>query len=105
MSIKARFVAAKVLARALSDSHTRRSLFRAIAAERRQPPAECSCCGYVGRFQPAGLNARIGQLCPSCRSYERHRLVALAFQRRFLDLTGKDVVHFAPEQAIRPLVL
>jgi len=105
MSMKSRIAVVRALAAALADKGARRSLFRAIAAEKRLPAAECSCCGYVGKFQPAGLNARLGQLCPSCRSYERHRLVALAFERGFLDVTGKDVIHFAPEQAIRPLVL
>jgi SAM-dependent methyltransferase len=105
MILKSRIAAVRALAGALADRHARSSLFRAIAAEKRLPAATCSCCGYVGRFYPAGLNARLGQLCPSCRSYERHRLVALAFERGFLDVTGKEVIHFAPEQAIRPLVL
>ncbi|WP_162806564.1 methyltransferase domain-containing protein [Sphingosinicella terrae] len=94
----------KSLARAISDSHMRNTIFRTITAEERLPPAHCPCCGFGGRFAPAGMNARLGQLCPRCKSYERHRLVALAFERGFLDLKGKDVVHFAPERAIQPLV-
>ena len=105
MSIRSRLDVIGAVAGALSDRQARRSLLRAITAYDHIPPAECPCCGYLGRFGPAGKNARIGQLCPACRSYERHRLVAVAFQRRFLDLCGKDVLHFAPEPAIRPLVL
>jgi SAM-dependent methyltransferase len=104
MSVAEKLSFVKSLARAIADGHSRNTLYRVIAAEERLPPAQCSCCGYRGRFAPAGMNARLGQLCPKCKSYERHRLVALAFERGFLDVGGKDVVHFAPERAIQPLV-
>lgn len=105
MPIKSRMSVVKSLVGALSDRQERTSLLRAVAANKRLPSAECSCCGYVGKFLPAGLDARLGQLCPKCKSYERHRLIALALQRKFLNLEGKDVVHFAPEAGIRPLIL
>ena len=105
MNVKNRLALARNLIGALAERQGRISLFSSLAAYNRMPIARCPCCGYVGKFAPAGLNARQGQLCPSCRSYERHRLVALSFQQNFLDVGGKDVIHFAPETAIRPLVL
>jgi SAM-dependent methyltransferase len=105
MTVKSKLGAVRVLADALLDRQARASLLQVAAANKRLPSAECSCCGYVGKFAPAGMEARLGQRCPSCKSYERHRLVALACQRGFLDFLGKDVIHFAPESGIRPLVL
>jgi SAM-dependent methyltransferase len=42
--------------------------------------------------------------CPKCGSLERHRLLKLA-NREQQFFAGKDVLHFAPESAIRKLVL
>jgi SAM-dependent methyltransferase len=95
---------ARDLARALSDPLDRASLMRTVDACRSIRPASCPCCGYEGRFLTAGDNARLGAECPACTALERHRLAALAFDRGFLDFRGKDVLHFAPEPPIKPLV-
>ena len=82
----------------------RRHLATSINAYRHNRPAECPCCGFSGRFLTGGSAARIGAMCPSCSSYERHRLFAIASSARFIDLSGKEVLHFAPEKGIASLV-
>ena len=70
----------------------------------KQPEAECPCCGYKGNFNPAaGTPPRPNAICPQCRSFERHRLMALALQRGFVSFAGKDVLHFAPEPAVKAM--
>ncbi len=67
-------------------------------------PRECPLCGYHGRFLGYGYPYTCDIYCPRCGSLERHRLLCLAAreQRYFV---GKEVLHFAPEAAVRRLVL
>src|ERR1700751_3674124 len=61
----------------------------------------CPICGYEGLFLSHGLQNRPEAMCPRCESLERHRLLYLAImQQGRCMLTGKDVLHFAPEQCI-----
>jgi hypothetical protein len=83
-----------------SLDHVRRSGI----AYRRTQTAECPNCGFVGQFKSGGVKPRLDACCPSCKSMERHRLLALAVQRGFLSFAGLDVLHFAPEPAITKLV-
>lgn len=57
----------------------------------------CPCCGYSGKFRPFGMPVRTGAMCPRCTSLERHRLLALAASRRFIDIANRRVLHFAAE--------
>lgn len=67
-------------------------------------PRECSLCGYRGKFLGYGYPYVCDIYCPKCGSLERHRLLKLAnHDQQFF--AGKDVLHFAPEIAIRKLVL
>jgi SAM-dependent methyltransferase len=67
-------------------------------------PRECSLCGYHGKFLGYGYPYVCDIYCPKCGSLERHRLLHLANRdQRFF--AGKDVLHFAPEAAVRGLVL
>ncbi len=67
-------------------------------------PRECSLCGYRGKFLGYGYPYVCDIYCPKCGSLERHRLLELANRERHF-FAGKDVLHFAPEDAIRKLVL
>src|SRR5690606_13917071 len=59
----------------------------------------CPCCGHeASAFLPFGLKPRANALCPACRALERHRLLALLFDRRPSLLAGvRSVLHVAPE--------
>ena len=65
---------------------------------------ECPNCGWTGhRFlvrdipqKPAPL-----QICPRCRSSERHRFAYLALEGE-LPSSGAHVLHLAPERCIEP---
>jgi SAM-dependent methyltransferase len=67
-------------------------------------PRECPLCGNKGKFLGYGYPYVCDVYCPKCGSLERHRLLCLATQehRFFAD---KDVLHFAPEVAVKKLVL
>lgn len=64
---------------------------------------KCPCCNYEGSFDSIGNPPRYGGLCPSCGSYERHRLLALSNKKHNF-FQGKDVLHFAPETVVEKLV-
>jgi len=66
---------------------------------------KCSCCdGEFRRFRDTGTPRRLNATCPRCGSHERHRLIALYLKQRRPDLVHGRVLHFAPEQAIVPLM-
>jgi SAM-dependent methyltransferase len=69
----------------------------------RSVPAECTVCGYHGKFRPFGVPNRSGVRCPSCFSLERHRLFALAVKRGVISLAGKEVLNFAADVTIQRL--
>jgi SAM-dependent methyltransferase len=79
-------------------------LLRSIRRSLGKFPRECPLCGHHGKFLGYGYPYTCDIYCPKCGSLERHRLLCLtARERRFF--AGKDVLHFAPESAIRKLVL
>lgn len=69
---------------------------------------ECNICGWQGRrFGSDGWHPYT--ICPSCRSEVRHRLLAAALSHGgdLFDeniLRGRDVLHFAPEAAVRDVL-
>jgi SAM-dependent methyltransferase len=79
-------------------------LSRSMARAFGKFPRECSLCGYHGKFLGYGYPYVCDIYCPKCGSLERHRLLDLANRdQRFF--AGKDILHFAPEQAVRKLIL
>jgi len=93
------------LVRLLADTDIRRNANRLIHAYRKAPEFTCPCCGHRGRFDLFGDTGRLNQECPGCQSKPRQRLVMLALKAGFLSFGGRDVLHFAPERALRPIVL
>lgn len=67
----------------------------------RAPVMQCPCCGESGRFALFGIPPRLNARCTMCDSLERHRFLQLFFERNGDLVNGKDVLHFAPERAIR----
>jgi SAM-dependent methyltransferase len=90
--------------RALFNQEDRQFLKAAMQAHETRPIATCPCCNYVGPFRSMGVRMRLDAKCPSCLSLERHRLLALALDRGFVDMQAKDVLHFAPDEIIVKLV-
>lgn len=88
----------------LSDPAVRHHAMQGIRNYRKTAPAECSLCGYVGKFEGVGTIMRFGSGCPRCKSAERHRLLALAVKRGFVDFKGKAILHFAPEPSIMRII-
>ena len=80
-------------------------MLRAIRSDAVFGAASCPCCGFSGQFGSVGLPVRIGALCPRCNSLERHRLFFLVHQRGDFSFKDKDVLHFAPEEINRKLIL
>jgi len=63
----------------------------------------CPCCGHEdAAFLPFGRIPRTNAQCPNCGALERHRLLALLFERRPSLLAGiRSVLHVAPERPLR----
>lgn len=78
-------------------------LLRTIRRSLGKFPRECSLCGYRGRFLGYGYPYTCDIYCPKCGSLERHRLLCLAARDQQY-FAGRDVLHFAPEAAVRQLV-
>jgi predicted SAM-dependent methyltransferase len=80
----------------LARSWLRSAFFAVIRVVLRGDRHECPCCG--GRFRR--FVARQGSLlCPRCRSRERQRVLWLYLCDE-VGLTGKRVLHLAPEEAL-----
>lgn len=92
------------MVRALLDPKDRMFLKAALVAHENRPEASCSCCGFHGKFESTGLRLRLDARCPACGALERHRLLALAMARGFVDMRGQDVLHFAPDAIVVKLV-
>ena len=62
---------------------------------------ECPCCG--GRFKRMSRRrlAGFGGICPRCRSHPRHRAITLLLARG--ELSGRRLLHFAPEALFDPV--
>ena len=65
---------------------------------------KCPICGWACRefrkveypYKPA-----ISLVCPSCRSYERHRFAYLVLKNKIADY-ARETLHIAPERCIKP---
>ncbi|HEX2941017.1 MAG TPA: hypothetical protein VHO91_08215, partial [Rhodopila sp.] len=65
-------------------------------------PRQCPICGHHGVMIGVGHPPRWDARCASCGSRERHRLLWLwVTQGGGNRLTGKRILHFAPEKALR----
>ncbi len=84
--------------------HSFKYLARTIKRSLGKFPRECVLCGYHGKFLGYGYPYTCDILCPKCGSLERHRLLTLG-NREYDFFCNRDVLHFAPETAIRELVL
>lgn len=60
----------------------------------------CNVCEYDGRFRAFGHPPRYGAQCPRCLSLERQRLLKLWLTTGGVTMTGKTVLHFAPEPSV-----
>ena len=60
---------------------------------------ECTVCDFEGRFMTGP--GRRERRCPNCGSRERDRIIGLFMRREGLTVTGKRVLHMAPEAAFR----
>jgi SAM-dependent methyltransferase len=63
----------------------------------------CTICGYEGFFRSFGFPPRPDARCPECGALERHRLLKLWLDSNANEITGRDVLHFAPEEAMAAL--
>ena len=80
----------------------------AIVSHLEAAPGTCPCCGYVGPFRGFGNPVRTGAGCPGpgpCESLERHRLFELGLRCGAFAVSRRDVLHFAPEGAVRRSIL
>lgn len=57
----------------------------------------CPCCGYEGYFVTAKRNIGPDFRCPNCSSRPRDRQIAMWLQANNINLSGKNILHFAPE--------
>jgi hypothetical protein len=62
---------------------------------------ECPCCGGRFRHMSRLLISGWGGICPRCRSHRRHRAIALLLARG--ELSGRRLLHFAPEPLLDPV--
>lgn len=66
----------------------------------------CPVCGYKGPFRDADFHiwsygaSQTDAECPSCGSFERHRLQRLVFEKlaASMDFSTKSLLHVAPEE-------
>jgi SAM-dependent methyltransferase len=69
---------------------------------------ECNICGYEGAFYPAGFPSgqaiRLDAGCPSCGSLERQRFLKLWVDANAAAISGRSVLHFAPENCVRKFI-
>lgn len=59
----------------------------------------CSVCLHIGPFLV--FRGRPSAQCPRCGSLERHRLQALVNAQLMVDVSGKSLLHIAPEKFFR----
>jgi hypothetical protein len=64
----------------------------------------CNICGYEGYFGPAERGTRVDARCPKCRSVERYRLFKLWLDDNRSRMRGAQVLHFAPEVSMIPMI-
>jgi len=105
MRIRSTIVSNRVEVRRMLRTYYRSLKYLSISVRRAlgKFTRDCPLCGYQGKFLGYGYPYVCDIYCPKCGSLERHRLLCIATEeRRFF--TGKDVLHFAPEVAIRKLI-
>jgi SAM-dependent methyltransferase len=65
----------------------------------------CNICGYHGPMAPFGSPLGGTELqCPNCHSLERHRLLHCWVKNNRAAIKHRDVLHFAPEPAVRMFI-
>jgi len=60
----------------------------------------CPICEYQGRFLAFGNPPRFDVICTSCGGFERHRLLTLWIDGNNSEISGRRILHFAPEELI-----
>jgi SAM-dependent methyltransferase len=80
----------------LTSAKLRRQALNAVDGYLKLPPMECPICGFVGKFT-SSADTPIGSVCAGCGCWDRHRLLALALQRGFFTIAGKNVLNCSPE--------
>lgn len=68
---------------------------------------DCPICGYHGLFFPSGTPSIPDAGCPGCDSRPRHRLMALAVEKRGLLRAAEEpcaILHFAAERSLRAII-
>lgn len=83
--------------------HLRYSL-RALRAMNGVHPRLCNICGFEGRFRAIGMPPRLDARCPACGSVERQRLFKMWLDANADAFRGKEVLHFAPDSMLVPLL-
>ncbi|MBL8565402.1 MAG: methyltransferase domain-containing protein [Hyphomicrobiaceae bacterium] len=58
---------------------------------------KCPCCGHEGLFVSAKRRVGPEMRCPNCASRPRDRFLSLVLRETGGDLSGKRIMHFAPE--------
>jgi hypothetical protein len=58
---------------------------------------ECPCCGCSGHFVSSGKYKIDAFRCPNCEPRPRDRQIALMLREVNENLSGKTILHFAPE--------
>jgi SAM-dependent methyltransferase len=81
-----------------------RYLRKAIKGVLGQHPRECPLCGYQGMFMNFGTPPRFDVVCPRCRSHPRQRLLKLIQEREGLIPPHAEILHFAPERTLKPMI-
>ena len=79
-------------------------LRKALKATIGEAPGDCPVCGYSGRFVNAGTPAVMDAKCPACNATPRHRLLTLLLDRDGLIPAGSDILHFAAERFMGPVI-
>jgi Methyltransferase domain len=84
-------------------THLRKAVKSAFDTSRH----ECAVCGFQGPFSPTSTPTLPNSKCPSCGCSSRHRLIALAVAEIGLlaEANQGDVLHFAAERCLRPLIM
>ena len=81
-----------------------RYLRRAIKGTFGHYPRECPMCGWQGLFLNFGTPPRFDVVYPCCGSHPRHRLLSLVQQREILVPPNSEILHFAPERSLKPII-
>ncbi|MBI1203467.1 MAG: methyltransferase domain-containing protein [Rhodopseudomonas sp.] len=67
-------------------------------------PRRCNLCDFSGYFMASGSPPRFDASCPKCGSLERHRLFGLWLDQHKNLISGKEILHFAPEPVLKQIL-